>query len=1027
MTPLTPSVRCARRSLLPVLAALLLAPAPPALEAQYFGRNKVQYEDFDWQVLETEHFDIHFYASERVATEDAARMAERWYARLSAEIRHEFASKPLVLYADHPDFQQTNVIGGLISQGTGGVTEGLKTRVVMPFTGIYATFDHVLGHELVHAFQYDIAGKPEAGGLAALGRLPLWAIEGMAEYLSVGRVDPHTAMWLRDAAVREDLPTIEQLTKDSRYFPYRYGQALWAYVGGRWGDAAVPLVFRMSLRYGFEDAIRRVLDTSGDSLSADWKESILETYQPLIAGRTTVEALGAPILGDVDEPGQMNISPIISPDGRYVAFYSSRGLFSVNLYVADAATGEVIEELATPQTDAHFDALSFIYSAGTWSPDGRQFAFTVFADGDNQLAILDVDSRDVDRRISVRGVGAITDPVWSPDGRRIAFSGTSGGLSDLYVLDLETDAVRQLTADKYADLQPNWSPDGRTLVFSTDRGPGTDFDRLTFAELRLATLDTESGAIRVLPSFEGAKHINPVHSPDGDDIYFISDRGGFSDIYRLSLASGEVFRVTELATGVSGITAVSPALSVANNTGRLMFSVFTNGGYAVYALEESEAQGAPLSQLPVSVAAGGILPPVDALDESFVASYLNDPLTGLPGERREFTVSDYDPSFRLDYIGGQAVAGAGTQFGAAVGGGVSAFFSDMLGNQVIGATLITGGGFKDIGGQVVYHNLGQRWNWGAGAAHIPYLTGRAFYGPDPDNPGLFRYEQQLFRIFVDQVSLLSQYPLSTTRRFEANIGFTHLSYDFESQALLVNQFGQVVAEERQDLNAPPAIDYGEASGAFVGDNSFFGFTSPVAGGRYRFELSQTVGSLNFQTALADYRKYFFFRPITLAFRGMHYGRYGSDANSEQLRPLYLGYETLLRGYAIESFEASECTDTGSSNECPEFDRLIGDRIAIAGAELRIPLLGPDILALIDFPYLPLEVSPFFDAGVAWAENETVDFRFDRNTADRVPVFSTGVSARANLLGYIILEAYYAYPFQRPERGWHFGFNLSPGW
>jgi hypothetical protein len=83
--------------------------------------------------------------------------------------------------------------------------------------------------------------------------------------------------------------------------------------------------------------------------------------------------------------------------------------------------------------------------------------------------------------------------------------------------------------------------------------------------------------------------------------------------------------------------------------------------------------------------------------------------------------------------------------------------------------------------------------------------------------------------------------------------------------------------------------------------------------------------------------------------------------------------------------------------------------------------------LINFPYLPTDIQPFFDAGVAWAKGDSPDFTFSRTTPKRVPVFSTGVSARMNVLGYMVLEAYYAYPFQRPDKGWTWGFVLSPGW
>jgi hypothetical protein len=189
-----------------VLALAAAAVHDTSLSAQYFGRNKVQYETFDFQVLRTENFDVYYYPSEQVATRDAARMAERWYSRLSRIIDHRFENRqPLVLYGSHPEFQQTVTTGGEIGEGTGGFTEAFKRRVVMPLAGSYEETDHVLGHEMVHAFQYDIAGfgRGGAGGLEAAARrlsVPLWFTEGMAEYLSVGPVDPHTAMWVRSPA-----------------------------------------------------------------------------------------------------------------------------------------------------------------------------------------------------------------------------------------------------------------------------------------------------------------------------------------------------------------------------------------------------------------------------------------------------------------------------------------------------------------------------------------------------------------------------------------------------------------------------------------------------------------------------------------------------------------------------------------------------------------------------------------------------------------------------------------------------------
>ena len=200
-----PGTGVLRRSL---VCALLMMPGlvSPAF-AQYFGRNKVQYRSFCFEVLKTQHFDIYFYQEEREAAEQAARLAERWYARLSSVLSHELKDRqPILLYASHPDFEQTNAVSGMIDEGTGGVTEAFKRRVILPLAATLAETDHVLGHELVHAFQYDLAarqdvqGRPVGPGIMAL---PLWFIEGMAEYLSLGPIDAHTAMWIRDATARE--------------------------------------------------------------------------------------------------------------------------------------------------------------------------------------------------------------------------------------------------------------------------------------------------------------------------------------------------------------------------------------------------------------------------------------------------------------------------------------------------------------------------------------------------------------------------------------------------------------------------------------------------------------------------------------------------------------------------------------------------------------------------------------------------------------------------------------------------------
>ena len=1014
----------ARRFAPPIAAtcalALLLA-VPSAATAQYFGRNKVQYETRDFLELATPNWTIYFYEEEAEAIEDIARMAERWYERFSRSFQHEFEGrKPLVIYADHPDFQQTNTLSGAIGQGTGGVTESLKNRVIMPLTSSYRETDRILGHELVHAFQFNVAQNRMTGGFMNLVRLPLWVVEGMAEYMSMGREHPHTAMWLRDHILRDDKPTLREVARNPKYFAYRFGQAFLSYIGGTYGDDAVQDFFRTALTGGWEPALEQVYGMPSDSLSAAWWEAIETAYRPLMAGKTDPYETGDVLLCAECGAGRVNVAPSLSPDGRYIVFQSEKDIFSMDLFIADVATGKILRSLRRNET-AYVDGIRFIDSSGSWSPDGRKLAFVVFADGDNHLAIMDVRSGRMEDRIEVEGVGAIQNPAWSPDGRRIAFSGLRGGITDLYLYDLETESVRQLTNDKHADLQASWSPDGERLVFVSDRGAETDFENLVFGNYVLSFIDLETLAVSPLTVFDGAKHINPVYDRSGEGLYFIADADGFSDIYHLDLADGGVRRITRSVTGVTGITSNSPAFSYSPRADLLAFSVFHERGYVI-----NTAYPDDISTLVDFVAHGAthpgrLLPPAKPAFQSRVARYLVDPYMGLVADSVYMAdqAEPYDPSLELDYIGQPSIGVGVDPYGGSASGATTATFSDMLGDRFMSLQLMANGTLRDIGGLAFYMNQKRRWNWGVGVQHRPTLyqgarrTGNALI---VDN----------YRITVDAAEGMVALPLSATRRLEAGLGLTRYGWHSERDTYTLDAFGRVVDRQRQKIPSHDPLYLGSSSLAFVGDNSYTAFTSPVRGARFRIEAGTTVGTANFHTLTFDYRRYFNGGgPLTLAARGLHLGRYGDlSAIEDRIYPFFLGYETLVRGYY--SFDLG--TECSALSNCPEWDRLSGHRIGVFNAEIRLPVTGIEGFGLVNFPYLPLELAAFADMGVAWDRDRKADLSWNRDTASRVPVASTGFSLRANLLGVLVMEWYYAYPWHRPHAGgWVSGFHFAPGW
>ena len=569
------------------ILCLLATPAAAVAQGEYFGRNKVQYRDFDWQIISTPHFEIYYYQGEEEAAYDAARMAERSYNRLSRILQHRFSDKiPIILYASHTDFQQTNVLSGFISEGTGGVTEFNKNRILLPFTGSYAELEHVLTHELVHAFQGDViygAGP----GVSILNPMafvaPLWFMEGMAEYLSLGRIDAYTHMWLRDAALQGYLPSSIP-AMDYSFGVYRFGQALFAYIGDRYGDRKIGEILRKTGRMrNVNEAFRSSIGKDIEKLSDEWNEHVRKTYLPQIKEYDKPQAFARQLTDVRESRAGLHLAPAISPRGDKLVFISNKSLYN-DIYLASAINGEIISKLVEGERSADFESLRFFSTSISWSPDEQYIAFPAKVGARDALYVMDVRKKKVIRRIKVNLDGA-TSPSWSPDGSKLVFVGLQGGQSDLYVVDATGGNLRALTRDRYTDRDPVWSPDGRKIAFSTDRGDVTNFRTLTFGYQQLALYDLATGKVEKIPDQIG-KSISPQWSADGRKIAFISNRTGVSNIFIRDMESGETYQITNVLTGVTNVTAAGPAISWAQKSDRLVFSALSWGGFDLFTISD---------------------------------------------------------------------------------------------------------------------------------------------------------------------------------------------------------------------------------------------------------------------------------------------------------------------------------------------------------------------------------------------------------------------------------------------------------
>ncbi|MGB3340889.1 MAG: hypothetical protein WBB37_05360 [bacterium] len=793
-----------------------IALASLILFSQYYGQNKIQYKNYNFHVLETEHFNIYFADGGEELAAFAEEVLEDGYEMLSEDLGMEVDfTIPAIIYNSPNDFSQTNITLELIEEAVGGFTEILKNRMVVPFTGDYEDFRHVLVHELTHVFQFVIFFPTKMEALFSgdiFYSIPLWVMEGHAEFSSLGW-DHESDIFMRDLVMNNNVIPLSILGSYGGFAIYKEGQAFYRYVAEKYGREKVgEFVHLVKSKRGLEETFLQLFGVTVTDFNDQWMRYYQMQYFPKIELQENFHDFSRIVYDHKKTKTIYNTSTAISSRGDKIAFISDRsGIAEIN--IISSIDGQVLKKLVKAQYSSGYEGLHLYQGGLSWSPDDKYIAFAAKSKGTDVLYILESESGDVFKKLNF-GLDGIYSPKFAPNGNEIVFSGVKDGYPDIYILDISSGMIENITNDIYTDRFPCVSSEG-TVAFVSDRPDST----VEYRYGNYAVFLYRNGVISRLTQ-RSTYVASPIFDNEGG-LYFIADYDTAFNMYWFSGDSARVMKRTDIFTGIYYPT-------ISQDGEKIAFSYLNDYGYDVCVVKNPRTKMIDAkTPKPVTVP--------NAYEETDLAAA---------------RVRKYTPKFTFDYF----VASA--QYYSIIGfsGLGEIALSDILGNHRISIASNFYGSITDSDIFLSYWYLRRRSDFGF------TLFQSLNYFREYNDLYIWRYLGG---------GAVVQYPFS--RFFRVELG----AYAYK---IYETRWHDFFPEYRSVSHYDSNYNMFYPNLAFVFDNVRWGTIGPHSGRRVRLEGYATQFSdFDTRSIIFDYRRYFGLSPrASFAARLVLAGSYGPD-------------------------------------------------------------------------------------------------------------------------------------------------------
>jgi len=1061
-----------------ILALSLILFTAGTISAQ-FGQNKVNYKMHEWYFIQTKHFDIYYYKGSETIAEFAAHSAEKALASINGEFNYKLANRiSILVYASHNDFQETNTTDEYLSKGIGGFTEPFKNRVVLPFEGNYAKFEHVIHHELVHAVLQDMLFGGTIQNIISRNinlQIPLWFQEGIAEYLSAGW-DLNEDQFIRNAILSGTLPTLDRL---DNYYAYRGGQSVFRYIAYKYGQEKIgQIVSKIQSTGNFTEGFRAALGIDFEELNERWLKDLKKEYWPDISIYTDPDEFAKRLTNNKkDGFGFYNVSPAISPRGDKIAYLSDKDIY-LDLYLMNSSDGKGIKKLLESGKTTDFEELNVLFPSLSWAPDNKRIALSAKSGGYNSIAVINTETKGIEfLPIEMDGIESV---AWSYDGKKIAFVGQNDKQSDIYVYDFETKETKNILNDIFSDNDPTWSRDNKKLFFSSDRGDvlyqtKDDYEmyKHDIKQKDLYMIDLDTKKITRITNWKHSNEQFAVASPDGKEILFSSDYNGIGNIYRKRielLPSDTVKSVVDIPAEpvTNSLTEISQ-MSLSADGKKLAFTSLYKEGYNIFVLDNPFSGKLDKKELKKTVYVSKLLAPkktpalktIPAKADSTVITAAAKPVkadtTKNGGEKKIFTgqlksKENKKDSIKVDfskyvfgdgrnYLDSNSIKKKEIAFRETLDSDsnylvnkyrinfspdlvyASADFSTLYG--AYGSTVLS---FSDMLGNhrlIGMTNLQMDLkNSDFGIAYY-YLENKLDIGVSLMQTARFFYGStpngsDLFRYRNLGFSILGSYPLSRFYRIDLSLGLLNVMSENLDDPYYPSQNAFFIT---------PTL-------SFVHDNILFGYYSPIEGTRYNITLFGNPGlndrGRSFASLLVDYRTYFrFFFDNSFVFRFS--GGYSAGNNPQRFllggTDNWLNREFATNDIPINTVDQFAFLSLATPMRGFNLAERMGSKYMLVNLELRSPLIRYLVTGPLPMLFQNILGTLFLDAGAAWNNNKDLQF-FGRNESGNLVtkdlLLGTGFGLRFYFIFLWRFDVAWSFDmqsFSKPKYYWSMGLDF----